>query len=226
MIDKGSHPMRGKTLICDYDGTLMDTSDSIVAGMVHLFREIRPGMVVDEGRVRSTIGKSLSETFDILSGNSLAPSEKESATRIYRRNHAEFSLKFTKPFPAVRETLETLKANGTRLFVISNKGEKALHFDLDRFGLLGLFEKVLGDESATRKKPDPEVFDRQIRNEIGDHADLYMWGDTETDLRFARNIGAKAVFAAYGYGDVAACQAMPPNHSISTVDQILQIFVE
>jgi len=211
-------------LICDFDGTIMDTSESIIAGMIELFKNMRPDLNVDKKVVKNTIGKSLSDSFDLISNQAMNEEEKETAIKLYRENHSKFSRMYSKPFPHVREQLSLLKEKGVKLYVTSNKGEKALHSDLLRFEMAGFFEKILGDESAKSKKPNPEIFDKNIKNEISTNSRVYVWGDTDIDIRFAKAISAKSIYANYGYGDNDLCSKMDPDFTISTVSELSEIF--
>ena len=42
-----------------------------------------------------------------------------------------------------------------------------------------------------------------------------MLGDTETDIRFARNIGVPAFWARYGFGNAETCEALKPERTLA-----------
>lgn len=212
-----------KILICDYDGTIMDTSESIIAGMIFTFGKLRPDIAVDSKTARTTIGKSLNDSFDIISNGKMTEEEKIAATQLYRENHSNFSEEFSKPFECIDIELRKAKDNGVKLYVVSNKGEKALHSDLKRFGMLDLFEKILGDESAKEKKPNPEVFERNIKERVEDNAELFVFGDTEIDIKFAQAISAKSIYAKYGYGNNEKCESLRPDFIISKSSELANV---
>ncbi|PYS18774.1 MAG: HAD family hydrolase, partial [Acidobacteria bacterium] len=74
-------------------------------------------------------------------------------------------------------------------------------------------------------KPSAALYDTCIAPEfphIG-RGEILVVGDTELDLRFAANIGARSCWAAFGYGDEEACKALGPDFVISDVRQLPHI---
>lgn len=76
------------------------------------------------------------------------------------------------------------------------------------------------------KKPDPEVFSKRIAPlfPTATPANCIGIGDTATDLEFARNIGASACFAAYGFGDRASCDRFGYTHKIASLGDLVEIY--
>lgn len=51
-----------------------------------------------------------------------------------------------------------------------------------------------------------------------------MFGDTSTDMKYARSIGAGAAYAAYGYGIAKDCLSYKPNFIVDAMPSLLQAF--
>jgi putative hydrolase of the HAD superfamily len=66
-----------------------------------------------------------------------------------------------RPAPFALETLQTLKASGIRMAVVSN-WHSALHSILDAHGVKPLFDFVLTSAEAGRKKPHREIFEHAL----------------------------------------------------------------
>lgn len=48
-------------------------------------------------------------------------------------------------------------------------------------------------------------------------------GDTETDLRFARNVGLSSCWAIYGYGKEAQCNAVGFDYLLDQLESLPRI---
>lgn len=48
-------------------------------------------------------------------------------------------------------------------------------------------------------------------------------GDTDADIRFARNIEAASCWASYGYGRREVCSALKPDYTIESPSLLLEV---
>jgi phosphoglycolate phosphatase len=80
------------------------------------------------------------------------------------------------------------------------------------------FDLILAAAEGQACKPSALVFEQRVLPIFPDltPSQCIMVGDTATDLQFAKNIGANACFASYGYGNVADCEAVGYSHQLST----------
>lgn len=215
--------MSGLAMI-DFDGTLCSTHAAVrhVIGLTFtsLGREPAP---LDEIESAIASGVVVSEVFNRLLGRPAGDAEGAAFAWRYREiyNGGE-GLARTQIFPGVREGLRALAASGWRCFLVSNKGIAALRQALAHFDIEQHFERLIGDTPGQRRKPDPGLF----RDAILPHfaacgpARSFVLGDTATDLAFARNIGARAYWAEYGFGDRAACLTLAPDARLARFDEI------
>lgn len=211
----------------DFDGTLCSTHAAVrhVVGLTFTSfgREPAP---LDEIESAIASGIVVSEVFNRLLGRPAGDAEGAAWGERYREiyNGGE-GLARTQLFPGVREGLQALAASSWRCFLVSNKGVAALrqalaHFELDRH-----FEQLIGDAPGQRRKPDPGLFREAILPHFaaGGPARSFVLGDTATDLAFARNIGARAYWAEYGFGERGACLALVPDARLARFDEIAAI---
>ena len=65
----------------------------------------------------------------------------------------------------------------------------------------------------------------EIRPELTDLSDteVLIVGDSESDLMFSRISGVASCWAAYGYGDAAACQHLNPHFATQTFGELRDI---
>ncbi len=209
-----------RCLLLDFDGALADSLDGIVACMRGTFLRHDLAPPTPE-QVRATIGLSLGRCFERLRP-ALSPEDVERWVLDYREQYAELGPKLTRLFPGARELLRRARAAGLKTAIASNKGEVLLRKLLERLELLDHLDAVAGEAPGRPRKPDPSMFHELLGPALPgvSPGECLVLGDTATDLRFARNLGAVACFAAYGYGDAAECLAFDPEHVIRSLDEL------
>jgi phosphoglycolate phosphatase len=197
-------------LLCDLDGTLVDSLPDLAAAIGELLEEEgRPGLapeavaaMVGDG-VPKLIERALAATGGVPPAAALAALVARYLP-IYEARMTEL----TRPYPGAIETLRALKAAGWRLAVCTNKPEATSRAILAGLGFEGLFEAVSGGDSLTVKKPDPGHL-------LGLLAGLgvapgaapgaaVMLGDSRNDILAARTAGLPVIAVAHGYGGTPA----------------------
>ncbi|MEZ0472028.1 HAD family hydrolase [Luteimonas sp. C3_2_a3] len=145
--------------------------------------------------------------------------------RDYRKWYADHDESLVTLFDSAEETLVHLSAVGD-LVLLSNKGTNAVEGSLSRFGIRDHFSLVLAEEPSKPRKPDPEVFSMRISPLFPavQPADCVVTGDTAADPEFARNIGASACFAEYGFGERASCDQVGYTHALGRLGDLVGIY--
>lgn len=212
-----------KLAIIDFDGTICSTHGA-VRHVIDLTFAAHDRPAPEAAAVDAAIGSGavVSEVFGGLLGLEPGDPQREAWASRYREiyNDGE-GLARTELFPGVREGLEGLAAAGCRSIVLSNKGHAALGQALAHFGIDGHFEMVIGDAPGFIRKPRPESYRDVIAPRFADIRpdQTFMFGDTATDIRYARNIGVAAFWARYGFGDAEACRALKPERTLDAFNE-------
>ena len=185
--------------IFDCDGTLVDSGSTIRAALEQAFAvhqlECPPPEVS-----RKVIGLSLMESMAAL-----APGQDHAAlTRTYKE--AFFDLrgagKVEEPlFDGIAELLCTMEASGWLLGIATGKSDRGLGYCLDQHGLA---ERFVTLQTADRhpSKPHPGMALAAMAEAGADPSHTVFVGDTGWDMGCARNAGAGAIGAGWGYHDV------------------------
>src|SRR3569832_717053 len=186
-------------LIFDLDGTLVDTAPDLLGALnAILIREGR--RPVDHADLRHLVGYGArtmrSEAFK-MTGDAM------DATRLphlideyidhYRRHVAVAS----RPFPGVEETLAALKAEGTKLGVLTNKPQELTDLLLPALDLDRYFDAIHGAGRYSYNKPDARVL-HHVADDLGGGPAL-MIGDSITDVQTARAAKVKVILVSFGY---------------------------
>lgn len=100
--------------------------------------------------------------------------------------------------PGARPALETLRAAGIGLSIVSASDERELLRSLDRHGLRGCFDAVSGQDGPSASSKISRAL-ALFRSFGIPPADALFVGDTGHDLDAAREIGCACVLVATGY---------------------------
>lgn len=206
--------------IFDFDGTLMDTSGVILATIKATIKEMNlPEKSDDE--CRSIIGIRTDEAGKYLYPD-LDISNKEFA-RVFRFNYDRLKINAKeKTFPGVMETLRKLRDDGCGLAIASSRRLSSLNDYLEGLGIRDWFQMVVGADSVTKGKPDPEPV-LTVLNTLGWNADrTLVIGDADVDIMMGNAAGCKTCAVTYGNGSMASLKAADPDYMVDNFGDILK----
>lgn len=218
MSRQGLKPTR--LLICDLDGTLVDSAPDLAAAVGDLLAETgRPPL--SEAAVRSMVGDGAANLVErALAASGGVPDAGALAGFVarYLAFYESRMTELTRPYPGAVATLRDLKTAGWRLAVCSNKSERSSRQILTALGFGGLFEAVAGGDSFPVKKPDPGHLHGVLAALGATPAAAVMLGDSLNDVLAARGAGVPIIAMASGYGPV-------PAHELGA-DALVDTFAE
>jgi phosphoglycolate phosphatase len=181
-------------LVFDWDGTLMDSAEAIVAALQAACRDLGVPIPPDE-RARYIIGLGLVDALK-YAVPALADADYSRLVERYR-HHFLLRDAQTALFPDVERALHDLRAAGFLLAVATGKSRRGLDRALQATGLAEVFHASrCADE--TQSKPHPAMLNELMQQLGTTPATTLMIGDTTHDLQMASNAGVAALAAAYG----------------------------
>jgi len=205
-------------IVFDWDGTLMDSTSTIVKCIQAAARDLKLPVPGDD-RAAHVIGLGLHEAMQAVLPD-VDPAFYPRMVERYRyhflsRDH-EISL-----FPGVHDMLEELSQSGYFLAVATGKSRVGLNRAMNDVKVLSLFDATrCADE--TFSKPHPAML-QELTRELGqDMRRTVMIGDTSHDLLMANNAGAAGIAVEYGAHPVDQLQACNPLFSAKTVAELHQ----
>lgn len=131
--------MRHTTYLFDFDYTLADSSKGIVICFQNVLKNHGYNNVTDE-EVKRTIGKTLEDSFSILTGE-LNMEILQKYKKLYEQEANQYMTINTFLYPETLTVLQTLKKNGAKLGIISTKY---------RYRIKDLLSNYLPDGSTAR----------------------------------------------------------------------------
>ncbi|MCB1615116.1 MAG: HAD-IA family hydrolase [Pseudomonadales bacterium] len=204
--------------IFDWDGTLIDSAEKIIASMQGAALELgltAPG----DDEVRHIIGLGLPEAILYLFPD-LHLSERTRLQQLYSRHFVEAESMVSAAFPGVQETLQTLLQQGHQLAVATGKSRRGLERAFKDSGLARFFcSSRCADE--TKSKPHPLML-QQLLDECRVPFDqAVMIGDTSYDMEMASRLSMPRVAVSYGAHSKDKLLAYSPDMIIDDFSQVL-----
>lgn len=184
----------------DFDYTLGDATDSIVAGFQYGFNRLG-WPAPDREAVRKTVGYLLEDAYTLLTGDA-DPEHRAAFRPLFIEAAQERQRRETKLFPGAAELLHSLKERGVKLGIVSTKRSDTLEIILERHGVRRDLEFVIGSDRVKKYKPDPEGLNIALELLGVERGELLFCGDTVIDAGAAKNAGVD--FAAVLNGTTPA----------------------
>lgn len=210
--------------IFDFDGTLMNTSAVILATIKATIKEMHLPERTEE-QCRSIIGIRTDEAGKFLYPDS--DISNEVFARTFRENYARLRKDADEQaYPGVISTLAELRRLGEKMAIASSRREDSLREYLKGLGIEDWFEAVVGAESVTKGKPDPEPVLLILRKLNWNPQTTLVVGDADVDIEMGNRAGCLTCAVTYGNGSESALRAARPNFIISNFPEILNITPE
>ena len=193
-----------KLIIFDLDGTLINSALDLAISVNEMLTTLGRD-AFNEKTIHGWVGngaqtlvwRALSGTKELDSA--IPQAEIDHALNIFLEIYEKNLCVATQPYESVVETLQRLKKEGYTLAIVTNKPYKFVAPILNKLGMHGLFECILGGDSLAKKKPDPlplehvcQTLDVPIENTL-------MVGDSKNDILAANACGMESVGVTYGY---------------------------
>jgi phosphoglycolate phosphatase len=203
-------------VVFDWDGTLMDSTHSIVAAIQAACRDLElpvPSASQASWVIGLSLESALRRAVPALS-NAMLPRFLERYRVHYLLRDPELKL-----FDGVGEMLAELGARDVRMAVATGKSRIGLNRALAASGLVEVFQATrCADE--TFSKPNPAML-YELMDELGIAADkVVMIGDTSHDLQMASNAGMHGVGVAYGAHTRQELEAEEPQAVLESVTDL------
>lgn len=194
----------------DFDYTLGDCTDSIVAGFVHGLTGLGWPAPQREA-VRATIGYMLEDAYTMLTGDS-DPDRRARFRALFSEVAVERQRQETVFLPGAGELLRRLKERGVKVAIVSTKRGDTIEIILERLGAAENVDLVIGSFEVQRHKPDPEGLLLAMERLGVSPGDTLFCGDTVLDAGAAKNAGTHFAAVLNGTTPAEAFANFPADH--------------
>jgi phosphoglycolate phosphatase len=206
-------------VVFDFDGTLVDSHEGIVAAMNAALRAVG-APTREAGAITPHIGRPLQDVIRAVLPPDADEAKVERVRHAYRPLYFELAPALTRLFPGVREGLAELQAAGTRLAVASNKSRRGLQHMIDHLGLGGTFDAVVAADDVAHPKPHPAMLERILQDVPTPRDRVAMVGDARADMGLGRAAGVTAIGVTWGAEDRAALEDEGADVVVDTVAEL------
>lgn len=208
-------------VIFDLDGTLLNTIADLGNACNHALKSMgfspHPlsayNYMVGNG-VRKLMERAepdaTSETIDEL-------------LRHFREYYDEHCNDLTQPYPGIPELLRTLRDQGIRVAVTSNKYQKAVDKIIAHYFGDIEFAAILGEVPTRPKKPDPSIVFEALSICPTPKKDVLYVGDSAVDMETARRACVESAGVTWGFRPVSELRTAFADHIVSDPAEILTL---
>jgi len=189
-----------RLLVFDLDGTLIDSGADLCASVNAMLRHFdRPPL--PEKVISTYIGDGAARLVSRSLGEPDA-AFLDSALAYFLDYYREHKLDQTYVYPGVFASLDSLRFEpggaARSMAVLTNKPIGPSQAICDALGLSPYFFRIYGGNSFVTKKPDPEGLLALLKEAGVSAQETLMVGDSDVDIRTARNAGVWSMGCTYG----------------------------
>ena len=213
---------RFTTVLCDLDGTLVDSRRDIVEAFQHALRLVTDAPPPTAVAIARHIGKPLAQMLHEL-GYLLSARQLTTFLDTYRAYYSQHCARHTQPYPQVHTTLQRLST--TSFGVVTTKYRAQAETVLQRLHLAAFFRHIQGGDPGLRLKPAPDTVLATLQALQCPPEQALMVGDTAADILAGRAAGVQTCAATYGFGSLAELQGCQPAYYIASFSELPAIIV-
>lgn len=212
-----------KNVIFDLDGTLLNTLEDLAAAANYVCAcHGWPSHTVEE--YKYFVGNGAPKLLERV-----VPPEVELTDELRRTALEEFTQRYnahkedkTTAYPGMQEAVRRLREAGLTLAVLSNKPHEAARPVVERY-YPGLFHKVQGALPDVPVKPDPTLLHKLMAELGAAAADTLFVGDSNVDIRTAKNGGLTSCGVLWGFRTRQELEAEGAGFIVETAAQLVEV---
>lgn len=169
-------------VLCDIDGTLIDSNDAQAQAFSQAFAE--SGKVIPAAAIKPLIGKGGDKLIPELSGFQKDSDAFQTVSKRRKEIYLQDYVPHLQTTPGAKAFLERLKAENIQV-VAATSGEDDVEVALKQVGLNVYFEQKASSKDAAQSKPDPDIIEAALKKAGLRAEEAVMIGDTAYDIEAA-----------------------------------------
>ncbi len=213
-----------KGIIFDMDGTILNTIDDVVASVNYAMRYFNlPEKTVQE--VKDGIGRGAINLIEDVVPRGTSEADIYKIYEVYQTYYDQHTNDFTAPYEGILDLLKTLKNNGYKLAVVSNKYRylvEALNHDIFK----DYFDISMGEMDRVPIKPAPDMIHIALKEMNLSKDEVIFIGDSDVDMMTATNANIKSIGVTWGYRSKEVLIKHKADYIIDQPKDIIKIINE
>lgn len=211
-------------IVFDLDGTLVDTSDDLVASINYTRNQfgLKP-------LLKNDAMESIGQGFDNLIRTSLEKSGEDDnivkkAKKVFSEHYIEHITDNSLPYDGIIEALETFISKGFSACIATNKEMQMTNKLLISLGVFRYFDLIVAGGMGIPLKPEPDMIIKISNDKNIPMERIALVGDAWTDIQSARKAGCKSILALWGFkntkGEEADFIASSPTDLVGIAENL------
>ena len=172
------------TVLFDFDGTVVDSTDAVLGAWRHTYDVLDPGGYNEEACL-STFGEKL----DVSLHKFFPDHPVDDVVKIYRDWQIGRLGQYVHEFPGVLDAIRNIHNAGYKTGVVTSRHRETAVILFDMFHVHDVFDVIIDCEDTVKHKPDPEPIDLALKKLDSEPEKTLYVGDAVFDLLTSHNAG-------------------------------------
>ena len=210
------HRVRYGTVLFDLDGTVIDSGAIILASMRHAADTVLRRQIPDRELLAAVGGPGLIEQMRALDADRV-----DELVDCYRAHNEPLHCDL-EACAGMADALETLKAEGRKLGIVTAKRRLTVELAWQTVPLSHYFDVVVGADDTERHKPHPDPLLHALDRLGSKPSDAAYVGDSPFDIQAAKAAGMTAIGVTWGrIHDAERLERENPDALVHTAEELL-----
>lgn len=216
--------MKYTTIIFDCDGTLLDTLTDLRNAVNHVLRLHKfPERSVPQ--VKAALGNGVAHLMRESLPDSVTDDEFNTYLDEFKTYYGEHLQDYTAPYPGILDMLDTLRAKGYKLAVVSNKIQEGITpLIKEYFG--DRLPVAIGERPGLQRKPAPDMVLQALKELNSTPEESIYIGDSEVDVATANNSGLLCIGVTWGFRNETLHHELGVQYIARKAEDIVTIIEE
>ena len=208
-----------KTLIFDFDGTLVHTAPDVITSINFALKKIGLS-TISETQMKKCIGPGKDDFLKAVLGKNFQEYNEKFILH-FREYYWMHCLDTTGFFTGISDIVP--RYHDKHITVASNKPGYFIKKILKGLSAWDWFDIIIGSEDVQHTKPHPEMIEAVQQHTGSAKDEILLIGDTTNDIIAGHRAGIATCGVSYGYGDSASLRKQKPDFMIQEPLDLLEI---
>lgn len=213
-----------KCAVFDLDGTLVNTIDDLANACNILMEKYGYDAKWSIDDYKRFVGNGAKKLVARAFGNTLDENTLDERYREFKIIYDRIKLDNAHAYDGIKEQLDIIKAMGVKLCVVTNKPDVAAHGMVENIFGKDYFDYIIGGIDGVPTKPDPTTTFKALSAVGCKPSDAIFFGDSEVDMKTAKNANIEAVGCSWGFRSFETLFAEHPAVIIDEPRYISKLF--
>ena len=186
-----------KLVIFDMDGTLVDSSITIVNAINYVRTKLSLAPLTKEVILTKVNDPELNPALFFYETEEFSPQQEEWFSEYYTNNHE----KELQLYDGIEALLKELKEKGYFLAVATNAYRGSTLESLSHLKILDYFSSIACYDDVGRGKPAPDMLEKNLKDTNVETEEAIFVGDSERDLMAANTLHMEYIMINWGFSD-------------------------